>query len=55
MEEHVEYIEVEIDTEEIENYLFTELTASGFVPTKEETHLVSEIFFDFLIHKGIAD
>lgn len=44
-----------IDTEEIANYLTTQLIARGFVPTDEEVEEIADIVFDYLIEKNIIE
>ncbi len=48
-------IEVVIDTEEIANYFFQELTRRGFVPTVEELEEIADITFEYLLDKCIID
>lgn len=48
-------IEVVIDTEEIANYFFQELTKRGYVPTAEELEEIADITFEYLLDKCIID
>ncbi len=48
-------IEVVIDTEEIANYFFQELTKRGYVPTVEELEEIADITFEYLLDKCIID
>ncbi|WP_163100892.1 YozD family protein [Peribacillus alkalitolerans] len=48
-------IEVFIDTEEIAEFFFQELTRRGYVPTEEELEEIADITFEYLIEKCIID
>ncbi|MBS4190893.1 YozD family protein [Bacillus sp. FJAT-49705] len=48
-------IEVIIDTEEIAEFFFHELTRRGFVPTEGELEELADITFDYLLQKCIID
>ncbi|WP_174733004.1 YozD family protein [Mesobacillus harenae] len=48
-------IEVFIDTEEIAEFFFHELTKRGYVPTEEELEEIADIMFEYLIEKCIID
>ncbi|MEH7392597.1 YozD family protein [Bacillus sp. JJ1474] len=48
-------IEITIDTQEIEDYLFQELIKRGFVPSKIEVEEISDIVFDYLISKEVIE
>jgi len=41
--------EVTFDPKDLEGYLFHELLEEGFVPTKEEIHIITEITLDFIL------
>lgn len=47
--------EVYIDGEEIAEFLFKRLVALGYAPNADELFDLSDIVFDFLIHKGIVE
>ncbi|KAB2338172.1 YozD family protein [Cytobacillus depressus] len=48
-------IEVIIDTEEIADYFFHELTSRGYVPAEGELEELADIVFDYLLQKCIID
>ncbi|CEG27533.1 YozD family protein [Bacillus sp. B-jedd] len=48
-------IEVIIDTEEIAEFFFHELTKRGYVPTENELEELADITFDYLLDKCIID
>ncbi len=48
-------IEVVIDTEEIADFFFKELTKRGYVPSVEELEEIADITFDYLLDKCIID
>ncbi|MBD7936211.1 MULTISPECIES: YozD family protein [Cytobacillus] len=48
-------IEVFIDTEEIAEFFFHELTKRGFVPVELEVDELADITFEYLIKKCIID
>ncbi|MFS0781540.1 YozD family protein [Bacillus sp. 1P06AnD] len=48
-------IEVVIDTEEIAEYFFEELTKRGYSPTLEELEEIADITFEYLLDKCIID
>ncbi|WP_069203022.1 YozD family protein [Bacillus testis] len=48
-------IEVVIDTEEIADYFFEELTKRGYAPTIEELEEIADITFEYLLDKCIID
>lgn len=48
-------IEVIIDTEEIAEFFFHELTKRGYVPTETELEELADITFDYLLDKCIID
>lgn len=43
-----------VNTDEIERFLFKELTKRGFVPSSKELIEISDILFDYLIYKEIV-
>jgi hypothetical protein len=51
----VREIEVFIDTEEIAEFFFQELTKRGYVPSEEELEEIADITFEYLIEKCIID
>jgi YozD-like protein len=55
MAEFEEIREVVIDSEEIEEFVHDNLTKRGFVPSEDEVETLADIFFDFLIEKGVID
>ncbi len=48
-------IEVFIDTEEIAEFFFHELTRRGYVPAEEEIEELADIMFEYLLKKCIID
>lgn len=44
-----------IDSDEIANYFYERLINSGFLPTEEETLLIADIAFDYLLSVGIIE
>ncbi|QED48292.1 YozD family protein [Cytobacillus dafuensis] len=48
-------MEVIIDTEEIAEFFFHELTRRGFVPTEGELEELADITFEYLLQKCIID
>jgi hypothetical protein len=48
-------IEVFIDTEEIAEFFFHQLTKRGYVPSEEELEELADITFEYLIEKSIID
>lgn len=51
----VREIEVFIDTEEIAEFFFHELTRRGYVPAEEEIEELADIMFEYLLKKCIID
>jgi len=51
----VKEIEVIIDTEEIAEFFYNELTKRGYVPGEEELGELADITFDYLLNKCIID
>lgn len=49
----MELVEITIDTEEIEEFIYFQLIQNGFVPGEKEVEKISDILFDFLLHKKI--
>ena len=48
-------INLVINTEEIEQFLFSKLIRKGFVPTEDELEGIADVVFDYFIHKGIIE
>lgn len=48
-------IEVIIDTEEIAEFFYNELTKRGYVPAEKELEELADITFDYLLNKCIID
>ncbi|MGM7722043.1 YozD family protein [uncultured Metabacillus sp.] len=48
-------IEVVIDTEEIAEFFYNELTKRGYVPGEDELEELADITFDYLLKKCIID
>lgn len=44
-----------IDSDDIANFFYKKLINSGFVPTEEETLLIADIAFDYLLSVGIIE
>ncbi len=51
----VKEIEVIIDTEEIAEFFYNELTKRGYVPGESELEELADITFDYLLNKCIID
>jgi len=51
----VKEIEVIIDTEEIAEFFYNELTKRGYVPGEDELGELADITFDYLLNKCIID
>ncbi|AZB43207.1 YozD family protein [Bacillus sp. FJAT-42376] len=51
----MEEMEVVIDTEEIAEFFFSELTRRGYIPGAEELEVLADIMFDYLLVKCIID
>lgn len=49
-----EFIEILIDSEDIEKFLYKELIKIGYVPEEDEIQDLADIFFDYLISKSIV-
>ncbi|MCM3595958.1 YozD family protein [Metabacillus idriensis] len=48
-------IEVIIDTEEMAEFFYNELTKRGFIPSELELDTIADIAFDYLLEKCIID
>jgi hypothetical protein len=48
-------IDVTIDTEEIAQFFFDELTKRGFIPNEDELGEIADITFEYLVHKNIVE
>lgn len=48
-------IEVIIDTEEMAEFFYNELTRRGYVPSEQELDTIADIAFDYLLEKCIID
>ncbi|MDQ0228892.1 YozD family protein [Metabacillus malikii] len=48
-------IEVIIDTEEIAEFFYNELTKRGYVPGESEIEELADITFEYLLNKCIID
>lgn len=48
-------MEVIIDTEEIAEFFYRELIQRGYTPSEEESDVLADITFDYLIEKKIID
>lgn len=48
-------LEVVIDTEEIADFFFQELTKRGYLPSSVELEELADITFDYLLVKCIID
>jgi hypothetical protein len=53
--EEKQIVEIVVDTDEMNEFLFTNLLKRGLVPSEREVEIVSDIVFDFLIHKNVID
>ena len=42
-----------IDAEEIEEYIYSHLVKRGYAPASEEIEELADIFFDYLLEKGV--
>ncbi|MEC3609122.1 YozD family protein [Bacillus glycinifermentans] len=48
-------IELMIDTEEIADFFYLELTRRGYIPSEEELFEIADITFDYLLEKCMID
>ncbi|MRX72892.1 YozD family protein [Bacillus lacus] len=48
-------IEVVIDTDEIAEFFYTELTKRGYIPAENELEELADITFEYLLKKCIID
>jgi hypothetical protein len=48
-------IEFIIDTVEMGEYILEKLIKKGFIPTDEEIDTISDIVFDYLVHKSVVE
>ncbi|MDQ0859108.1 MULTISPECIES: YozD family protein [Bacillaceae] len=48
-------IEVIIDTEEMAEFFYNELTKRGYIPSELELDTIADIAFDYLLEKCIID
>ncbi|WP_458413635.1 YozD family protein [Schinkia sp. CFF1] len=44
-----------IDSDDIANFFYEKLIESGFIPTEDETLLIADIAFDYLLSVGIIE
>jgi hypothetical protein len=51
----VKEIEVIIDTEEMAEFFYNELTKRGYIPSELELDTIADIAFDYLLEKCIID
>lgn len=49
------FINVVIDSDEIYEFMFNALVERGMVPKEEDVEVITDIVFDFFIHKGIIE
>jgi hypothetical protein len=54
-EDNFKEIEIEITNDEISEFVATKLYEHGMIPTDKEIELLGDIFFDYLVHKGIIE
>ncbi|MBU8784948.1 MULTISPECIES: YozD family protein [Bacillus] len=48
-------IELMIDTEEIADFFYLELTRRGYIPSEDELFEIADITFDYLLEKCMID
>ena len=48
-------IDVIIDTEEMAEFFYNELTKRGYIPSELELDTIADIAFDYLLEKCIID
>lgn len=44
-----------IDSDEIANFFYDKLIKSGHIPTEEETLIIADIAFDYMVSVGIIE
>ncbi|WP_102349765.1 YozD family protein [Bacillus sp. Marseille-P3661] len=44
-----------IDSDEIANFFYERLIDSGYIPTEEETLVIADITFDYLLSIGLIE
>lgn len=49
------FINVVIDSDEIYEFMFNALVERGMVPKEEDVEVITDIVFDFFVHKGIIE
>jgi hypothetical protein len=47
--------EIVINTVEMGEYILEQLIDKGFIPTDEEINTITDIVFDYLLHKSIVE
>ncbi len=50
--EDIVHVSGVLATEDLSEFLFEALIDFGLVPTEEETDLIADLLFDYLIHRG---
>jgi hypothetical protein len=50
-----EFKEIEISNDEISEYVATKLYEQGLIPTDNEIEVLGDIFFDYLVEKGVIE
>lgn len=48
-------IYVEINTDDIQHFLFKSLIERGLIPTEEELDTLSDVVFDYLVELGLIE
>lgn len=54
-EENKEFVNIELDSEEIFEYVYSALTERGYAPKEEEVEDIADIIFDFFVDKGVVE
>jgi hypothetical protein len=47
--------EIVIDTVEMGDYIFEKLITQGYIPKDKEINAITDIVFDYLLHKSIVE
>ena len=47
--------EIEISNDEISEYVASKLYEQGMIPTDKEIEVLGDIFFDYLVEKGVIE
>ena len=50
-----EFINVELDSDEIYQFMYDNLVKRGMIPREEDVEVITDIVFDFFVHKGVIE